>query len=371
MPINTLATRVLAVLILLVYGVLCFWTIAVWGLNWLNQNQIEPTAVNVNPGVPGPDDFILMGFYSEDYQEDRSSLESLSLHGESLDGVSPFWYSIDASGKINTRGGARRPAINQARASGVKVLGLFNNQSGTDVFLQHSPLRSAAVEEVVRTVESEGLDGVNIDFESLEPASREGLTRFMDELYPRLHEKGKIVTVSVFPKWSDNEAASEWSYAYDYTSLAEFADYLVVMAYDQHGAWSGPGPVAALGWVRGALNYALKRVPAGKIILGVAGYGYDWGGDNARVVFSREALSLAESWNAEVSRDPGSGERFFVYCSRGVRHQVWWEDAASVKEKVSLARKQGLAGAALWRLGQEEEALWPQLSDNTNKVLGK
>ncbi|NPV92651.1 MAG: hypothetical protein HPY50_17935 [Firmicutes bacterium] len=348
--------RVLSVLLLaLVVGLYVGPWVALNGYGEKSGMQ-SPAADRIGPGAA--DGLLTMGFYSEDYQGDSSSRDSLERNFENLEWISPFWYSIDAEGKVNNRGGERGPAIELAKEKGVKVLGLFNNRRGTDAFLQQPSILSAAVSNVVSTVEAEGLDGVNIDFESLEPGSREGLVRFMAELYPRLQQLGRVVTVSVFPKWSDDEASFEWTYAYDYQGLSGSSDYLVIMAYDQHGAWSGPGPVADPAWVKGAVEYALKRVPADKLLLGIAGYGYDWGDGEVRPVPARDALGLAERWEAEVVRDDNSGAPSFVYHSRGVRHQVWWEDAESVSNKVDLARENGLAGVALWRLGQEEQRLW-------------
>ncbi|MDH7479134.1 MAG: glycosyl hydrolase family 18 protein [Syntrophomonadaceae bacterium] len=301
---------------------------------------------------------LVLGFYNEDYPGDGSSLESLRRHRQFLAGVAPFWYSIDQQGKVNYRGGERAEAIILAREAGMAVLGLFNNRGGTDRFLQDPWLRSVAVRGVLETVEAEGLDGVNIDFELLEPSSRQGLCEFMAELYPLLERRGKVVTISVSPKWLEDEHAQEWAFAYDYARLAGLADYLVIMTYDQHGAWSGPGPVAARDWVERCVNFALGRVPADKILLGVAGYGYDWGGGSVRVVRAGEADELARSVGAEVVRDRASGEQTFSYRWQGSEHRVWWEDAASAREKVMLARRRGLAGIALWRLGQEEEGLW-------------
>ena len=49
------------------------------------------------------------------------------------------------------------------------------------------------------------------------------------------------------------------------------------MTYDLHGpTWSGPGAIGDLRWQRRSLDAALERVPAGKLDLGVAGYGYTW-----------------------------------------------------------------------------------------------
>ncbi|MBI3980030.1 MAG: hypothetical protein HY331_17800, partial [Chloroflexi bacterium] len=42
-----------------------------------------------------------------------------------------------------------------------------------------------------------------------------------------------------------------------------------------------------------------------------------------------------------------------------LQHVVWLEDAASVRARLTLVDKHGIAGIAVWRLGQEDPAVWP------------
>ena len=40
----------------------------------------------------------------------------------------------------------------------------------------------------------------------------------------------------------------------DYTKLAEHADYLMIMSYDEHYETGNPGPIASLGFVEKSIN---------------------------------------------------------------------------------------------------------------------
>ena len=66
---------------------------------------------------------------------------------------------------------------------------------------------------------------------------------------------------------------------YDYEKLSAYNDYVVLMAYDQFNNSTGPGPVSAQKWIEGAVERAAKKIDAAKIILGIAGFGYDWATD--------------------------------------------------------------------------------------------
>jgi len=50
------------------------------------------------------------------------------------------------------------------------------------------------------------------------------------------------------------------------------------------------------------------------------------------------------------------------YFSYGNGNQVWFENRYSTKYKLDLVKKYDLAGIALWRLGQEDPAVWETIS---------
>ena len=55
-----------------------------------------------------------------------------------------------------------------------------------------------------------------------------------------------------------------------------FADYIVVMAYDEHYNGSEEGSVASIGFVEQGIKDTLKEVPAEQVILGVPFYTRVW-----------------------------------------------------------------------------------------------
>jgi spore germination protein YaaH len=62
---------------------------------------------------------------------------------------------------------------------------------------------------------------------------------------------------------------SNWS-SFDRAELSKYANYVALMAYDQHwGGSSVSGSVAQLTWVEQSLKNVLKEVPNEKLLLGV------------------------------------------------------------------------------------------------------
>jgi spore germination protein YaaH len=303
-----------------------------------------------------------MGYYAQFSPTDQAAQRSLAKNRAGLTSVSPLWYSLKADGSLVRRGYDRTALLSVAGGAGLPVLALVTNSGLNDTILLDPAARDRSIEAVYRLVKENHLAGVNIDFEGLSPSSSRGLTTFMRRLYERLKPEGYLVTIAVAPRQSDSAASNDWVAAYDYAALAPWVDYLVLMAYDQHWQTGPAGPVASLGWVEETVRYAVSRVPREKVLLGLAGYGYDWGSDGSNaVVPAAEAARLAQRYGTRLRWDDAASEATFTYWQGKVKHTVWVENSYAVELRLALASRYRLAGVALWRLGQEEDRLWTVL----------
>ena len=136
---------------------------------------------------------------------------------------------------------------------------------------------------------------------------------------------------------------------YNLRPLARVLDVAALMTYDQHGPWSGPGPIAAMPWVRAELRYFLTRVPRRKVDLGAAAYGYQWGGGAPQLTVP-QARALAGS------RAVWSPTRRVARHPRRTGGRIWWDDARSVELRRRVAVAQGLHGLAIWEIGVVRQA---------------
>jgi spore germination protein len=305
----------------------------------------------------------MMGFYAEWWGTDTSSYTALAKNVDKIKTIIPFWGTIEADGSLTDRGGNDHASVvKYAHANNVKVLLMVNNAKQTGAtapihtVLASPALRKTAINNIEAYIKKYGLDGINIDFEMVPAGDRDNLTAFMKELYARLKPQGYIVSIDVFPKTDEN---NDVSVAYDYGKLAQYADRIVVMTYDNHGMWSGPGPIADINWVENSLKYALKFIPKNKLYLGVAGYGYDWSSKGVESLEYKPIMDLAARFGSAVQWDEASKSPHFSYIGAdGVRHEVWFENGRSVGYKLDLVNKYDIAGAALWKLGEEDPAFW-------------
>ncbi|MCL8208062.1 MAG: glycoside hydrolase [Actinomycetia bacterium] len=301
--------------------------------------------------------FQIIGFYENASPGEPSSWTSFRTHVGQLTTVSPRWFSLTASGQVDDIG--YDPTMARfAAAHHVALVPLVTNANGTDGMLATAARRRAAAARLAALVRQDHLDGLNVDFELLPASDRDALDRFVQDLRRALGPH-KVLAVSVFPLVGLPPSVNG---ADDYKGLAAAADYLVVMAYDHHYSGGPPGPVAPYTWVADNVAAARRLVPASKLVLAIGMYGYDW--SRAGVPGSATTLSdvaveaLAKRLGIVPRYIPSESQSTFTYRSGGTTHVVWYMGDRSAAARAALARREHLAGIALWRLGYEDPDFW-------------
>jgi len=288
-------------------------------------------------------------------ESDRESLDSFSLHANSFTWISPASSYIERGGKFH--GIVSNETIKIARENGVLIVPLVAN-SGFDREVVHEilssePVKESVISSLVSFVVNGNYDGINIDFENIDPNDRENLTSFMETLSKELHRYGKIVSIDVPAKTYD--AREGWSGAYDYKSLGEACDYIVLMVYDYHWSGSEPGPVSPLNWLDNVLKYTTSVVKKEKIIVGIPFYGYDWYGGRGKGITFSNAINLILNLKAKVYFDTNSGE----YYAREGGHEIWFQGAKSTELRLNIiVNKYNITKVAAWRVGAEDPRTW-------------
>ena len=343
-----------------------------WLVNLFNQLfHIQPGGSTMAPPseqrVSGQKDVI--GFYAEWYGTDTSSFNDLRQHTDAIGTIAPFWATLNPDGSVADRGGNDHNAVvAYAKKNKITTLLLVNNAKQSDdtkgihLVLASPSLRRTAIDNLEAYLKKYNLDGINIDFESVPAGDRDNLTAFMQELSARLKPQGYIVTIDVFAKHNEE---TDISMAYDYAALARVADRIILMTYDYHGSWSGPGAVADIPSVERDLKYALTLIPKNKLYLGVAGYGYDWSSKGVESLEFGAIQNLVSRFGSKVEWDDSAKAPHFSYTGPdGVTHQVWFENKQSLQYKLNLVNKYDIAGIALWKLGEEDPGSWPLIKSS-------
>lgn len=319
----------------------------------------------------------VLGFYVDDEHILPSSYDRMVKYGKNISAVAPFWYRLSPADASDLQqhhpeegftDEKMKRIIDKAHAQDMEVLMLVHNMlyggnaNGKELakkMLATGESRKAFIDNVEAVLEKFGYDGINIDIENIYVADRERFSALIKELYERLSPKGYRITVCVPAKTSDS-LKNTWSGPFDYKEIAKYSDNVVIMTYDEHGYSSGPGPVASYGWVRDVMKYAVGQIPAGKILMGVPGYGFDWtvGKKGARYISYSQAVNLASSMGAKIQWDNVARVPYFKYTQNGQYHEVWFESKSSLEHKLDIVKEYNIGGIALWRLGLEDAGVW-------------
>jgi len=309
----------------------------------------------------------MVQMYYVDTNEARSSFYA---HINQITMLSPQWYEVAADGSIT--GSARRDIIDVAHAHGVQIVPLVMNadvdQQVAHALLSDPAARAAFVGHLVAEARRYGYGGFQLDLEQLLWTDRDLYTALVEEAAPTFRRSGLTLAVAVVPRLAGDEEASgarldyfrNWSGAYDFARLARAADFLSLMTYDEHNGVTPPGPIASLPWMRRALEFSLQDVPPEKVALGLPTYYRDWNryGRNSSSSYE-DALILATRFGATPVFDPVLDELHFTYRTvSGVDHELWFENAETLRRKLPLMHEFGLRGISVWRLGLEDRAFW-------------
>ncbi len=245
--------------------------------------------------------------------------------------------------------------------------GQFNNYLITTVI--NSPTAKAnLINQIVAALPMRGFEGVDVDFEFILAGDREAFALFVSELRTAVNALGYPVSVALAPKTSDTQQGLLYE-GKDYALLGEAADSVLLMTYEWGYTYGPPMAVAPINKVREVVDYAVTRIPAEKIDLGIPNYGYDWplpferGVTRAKTIGNIEAIQIAIENDAEILFDEAAMSPYFNYTRNGVQHEVWFEDVRSLKEKFRVIEDYGLRGAGYWQIMQLFRANWLLLSD--------
>ena len=279
--------------------------------------------------------------------------------------ISPTWfYLTDTSGNIANIASA--DYVSQAHEKGLQVWGLIDNftqEVSTTETLSSTAARQNIISQLIQAAQDVGMDGINVDFESLSEDVGIHFLEFLRELSIECHKNNLVLSV-------DNPVPEDFTSHYDRAEQGRVVDYVIIMGYDEHYVGSEAGSVASLPWVEQGIQDTLDEVPAKRVINAIPFYTRLWrttGGNvtSEAIGMDQAQQTIAES-NVETYWDKTTSQNYGKYDIDNSTYQIWLEDAQSVAEKVKLVSKYDLAGVSAWKLGFENSGIWQVISDNLN-----
>lgn len=278
--------------------------------------------------------------------------------------ISPTWFSVsDNDGNVSSL--ASGEYVMQAHEKGLKVWGLVDNFSenmSTTTVLSNTAARQNLENQLVTYALKAGLDGINVDFESLSEDVGIHFLQFLRELSIQCHENNLVLSV-------DNPVPEDFTSHYDRAEQGKVVDYVIIMGYDEHYVGSDTGSVASLPWVEQGVKDTLAEVPAKRTILAIPFYTRLWkttdgGALTSEAIGMDQAQQAISDNGAETYWDKTTSQNYGTYEGNGATYQIWLEDSKSIAEKVKLIPKYKLAGVAEWKLGFENSGIWSVITEN-------
>ena len=330
----------------------------------VGENGQPPQAEASREDVLGSGKRVVLGFYTD---AGTKSKDSLTKHIKALDEVAFFWYSFDGTGKLKPVGNVDLSLKETAQKGGAKAYALVHNM-GVKEFdsqlahqvLANNAIRADFVKNLVALTTKENWDGIMIDIEKIPPDDRNNYSVFIKELQSALKAQDKILSVSIAAKYQD-DPSDLWSGAFDYAAIGKEADQVVLMTYEEHGVGTTQGPIASQGWVNRVINFAMGKIPKGKIVMGLPIYASNWASNKPTLptyLTYSKAIELAKKNNVSILYDQTQQVPHYTFTDAGVRHEIYLEDVRSLTAKLNLAKKNQLHGVAIWKLGIEDPTLW-------------
>lgn len=288
------------------------------------------------------------------------SFEDFRAHYRQIGTVHPTYFDCTPGAEI---AGKDDPLVTGwARQRGVRVLARFNCQRGTVLnrILREPALREYWLNAMTAATEHYGYDGISLDFEAGWAGDRNEYSSFVADLARRLHDRGRLLSVAASAKTWDPPNHPRATF-FDYAELARHADTIFVMGWGIHWATSGPGAQDDVEWLRRVVDYVKTMPDRGPFVLGTQLYAMDWthGSSAPAATYEHEdAIALAAQHGVTPVRDPATDSNTFSYTdAAGARHEVWFQDAATERTRIAMAREAGI-GIGFWRLGREDQRLW-------------
>jgi chitinase len=225
-----------------------------------------------------------------------------------------------------------KTGVDKGHAAGLKVyISLGGGGRPDTVFWKAALLpknRSSFIKKIVKYVEENNLDGVDVDIEgNLFPYIGFTYGPFVVEMKEALHAKGKGMSCALGAVDLHEVVTQEALEAYDFVN---------VMVYDKTGIWQPDvvGPHSPYSFAKDAIKYYTvdRKIPPAKITLGLPFYGFDFTPPARYIDFSE----IISSDITNAYRD-----------SVGMRY---YNGIPMISKKAVLAKKSSLGGVMIWEL---------------------
>lgn len=287
---------------------------------------------------------------------DAKSSATAREHATQLGAVISGWIQLDS---VTAQPFAEfRDTLARNRVSGMRLMAIVTNAvagrfhpAAVRQLAADPDALARAAGEVARRLTSGGYGGLVIDLEGFAPPDRDAIA-LVARAFADSARRHRIAPIALAVPAVDTVTFAG-------RNFVPAVDYLLVMLYDQHWTTSAPGPLAAPDWVRAATASRVAEVGASHVVAALPLYGYRWPttGPAAALTFA-DAERDAGAAGVQLQRDSATAT---LRATSPGAWDLWVSDAGLIMRLIREVRAEGVNTIALWRLGQEDPAVWSAL----------
>ena len=343
----------------------------------------EPKYTNISVGHT-----INMAWHNIENEDANSYALETIASTKGLNVIAPTWFKIaDTDGNLTSL--ASSDYVNYAHQVNLDVWatvrdfhGGINSYDETYEVLSYTSKRENLINQIIAAALQTGIDGINLDFELISTECGEHYIQFVRELSVKCRQNGLVFSV-------DNYVPQPYNEHYDLKEQGIVADYVVIMAYDEHteGSYEA-GSVSSYNYVKDGIKNAAKSVSSEKLIAAVPFYTRLWletpktdaelaseegtEAANYKNKVSSTALGMDEAQQvvqeagAQTEWDDTTKQNYAQWETEEGTYKIWLEDTKSLEEKLKLIKSDNLAGVAEWKLGWENSDVWDMILQYVN-----
>jgi spore germination protein YaaH/putative cell wall-binding protein len=302
----------------------------------------------------------------------------------SLRMVSPNYFDVTSDGKLDITWKLQTSFISEMHRRGIKVVPFLANHWDITAGINGLKNRDQLARDVAAAIEQYNLDGVDVDIEGLGTVYKDAHTDFI-RLLRQYIPSNKEVSVAVAA--NPNNWKTGWQGFYDYPALAQIANYLMIMAYDE--SWESTespiGPVSSISFFERSVQFAINSgVPREKIVCGLPFYGRMWKLDGPTLenksitgmgIGINRVEQLTAQFNGSLQFDEKTQSAFakftipsgmyaFIGSTKLTEgdYIIWYDNEKSIKTKLLIPVKYGIKGTGSWALSLESPSMWDYYS---------
>ena len=315
-----------------------------------------------------------IGFHQLFSIYDFSKLNDLLKNAKDMNVIAPTWFKIkNNSGDILSLASDKYSLYCHGRKmqiwATVNNFDLARDEKRVDridekTLFSNTKTRRKMIDKILREVNVNNLDGINLDIEQVADEAGEDYSQFVRELSIELNKVGCIFSIDTYIPYKFNKQ-------YDLKEYNDFCDYVIIMAYDEHYSGSKvAGSVSSINYIKDAIYLSLVNVNKEKLIIALPLYTRLWTTSIDGSVTSRAdgAASIEQSALAQGLKFTFDDKTLQNYGRKVTQDgnvvECWMEDDISLTHKMFEIKKADLAGTAAWKLTQERDNSFSIISMN-------